>query len=144
MKKKLNIFLAVVCAMTMLFGSTLCFAAENNAEMDNVITDENSNNGRAARSMKGSEPKTINVGNTGVVAHIRLDYEYDSGYTGWFTGAYLTGTFVPQGRTVEYKGLSTSGTGNGSYITVTVHYLINTIPYNVSATFYVNEWGEVS
>ncbi len=48
MKKKFNLFFAVVLAMTMLFGSTLCFAAEG----DNVIS--NVNETRDARAYTGS------------------------------------------------------------------------------------------
>lgn len=36
MKKKFNLFLAMVLAMTMLFGSTLCFAAEGDNVSVNV------------------------------------------------------------------------------------------------------------
>lgn len=32
MSKKLKLFMSLVLAMTMMFGSTLCFAAENDAE----------------------------------------------------------------------------------------------------------------
>lgn len=138
MKKKFNIFLAVVCAMTMLFGSTLCFAAEN------VPSVESSENGRAARSMSGSEQKTISVGNTGVVAIVRLSFAYDSGYTGWFTGADRVSEIVPGNLRVQYISTSTSPVGNNSYITVTVTYVINDIWYDASATFYVDEWGTVS
>ena len=43
-----------------------------------------------------------------------------------------------------FQGFSMSPTGNSSYITITVSYIINDLPYTVSETFYVDEWGEVS
>ncbi len=138
MKKKINIFLAVVCAMTMMFGSTLCFAAEN------VPSVESSENSRAVGAMSGSEQKTIAIGDTGVVAVINLNYSYNSGYTGWFTGAYVIKTWVPDGVEAKLQSTSTSSVGNNSYITVTVTYTINNIWYDASATYYVDEWGTVS
>lgn len=138
MKKKINIFLAVVCAMTMMFGSTLCFAAEN------VPSVESSENSRAVGAMSGSEEKTIAIGDTGVIATVTLNFKYNSGYTGWFTGANITSTFIPSGLSVQSKGISTSPVGNNSYITVTVTYIINGIWYDASATYYVDEWGTVS
>jgi hypothetical protein len=143
-KKKINLFIAMILSVTMLFGSTVCFAAENDAEVDNTLSVQSNESVRAARSMTDSKPVTINVGATGVIAYVNLNYAWDEGYTGWFTGASLTGTYVPVGTSLVLRDFTTSDVGNSSYITVTVTYIINGAQYNASATFYVDEWGEVS
>lgn len=106
---------------------------------------ESEYNGRAtARSMSDYAQKTVNIGNTGVVAYIKLTYSWDEGYTGWFTGASIEGTYVPVGTSLVLKDFSTSDVGNSSYITVTLKYRVNLVDYDISQRYYVNEWGEVS
>lgn len=51
---------------------------------------------------------------------------------------------MPVGTSLVLRDFTTSDVGNSSYITVTVTYIINGAQYNASATFYVDEWGEVS
>ena len=50
MKKKINLFIAMILSVTMLFGSTVCFAAENDAEVDNTLSVQSNESVRAARS----------------------------------------------------------------------------------------------
>ena len=38
MKKKINLFIAMILSVTMLFGSTVCFAAENDVDVDNTLS----------------------------------------------------------------------------------------------------------
>ena len=49
MKKKINLFIAMILSVTMLFGSTVCFAAENDAEVDNTLSVQSNESVRAAR-----------------------------------------------------------------------------------------------
>ena len=144
MKKKINLFIAMILSVTMLFGSTVCFAAENDAEVDNTLSVQSNESVRVAGSMTNSKIVAINVGDTGVIAYVNLNYAWDEGYTGWFTGANLNGVYTPNGISVEFKGLGTSETGNSSYITVTATVELNgDFMYTVSGTFYVDECGEV-
>ena len=144
MKKKINLFIAMILSVTMLFGSTVCFAAENDMDVDNTLSVQSNESVRVARSMTNSKIVAINVGDTGVIAYVNLNYAWDEGYTGWFTGANLNGVYTPNGISVEFKGLGTSETGNSSYITVTATVELNgDFMYTVSGTFYVDEWGEV-
>lgn len=142
MKKKINLFIAMILSVTMLFGSTVCFAAENDAEVDNTLSVQSNESVRAARSMAGNKIVAISVGDTGAIAYVKLSFAYDSGYTGWFTGASPDRLQVPSGIGV-FDRVSTSPVGNSSYITVTAHVLVNNVWYDVSGTFYVDEWGEV-
>ena len=144
MKKKINLFIAMILSVTMLFGSTVCFAAENDVDVDNTLSVQSNESVRVAGSMTNSKIVSINVGDTGVIAYVNLNYAWDEGYTGWFTGANLNGVYTPNGISVEFKGLGTSETGNSSYITVTATVELNgDFMYTVSGTFYVDECGEV-
>ncbi len=144
MKKKINLFIAMILSVTMLFGSTVCFAAENDVDVDNTLSVQSNESVRAARSMTGKKTVAMGVRDTGVIVYVDLYFAYDSGYTGWFTGANLNGVYTPNGISVEFKGLGTSETGNSSYITVTATVELNgDFMYTVSGTFYVDEWGEV-
>ncbi len=143
MKKKINLFIAMILSVTMLFGSTVCFAAENEVDVDNTLSVQSNESVRVARSMTNSKIVAINVGDTGVIAYVNLNYAWDEGYTGWFTDASFVITQCSAGTRWIYQGFSKSPTGNSSYITVTVSYIINDMPYSVSETFYVDEWGEL-
>ena len=143
MKKKINLFIAMILSVTMLFGSTVCFAAENDAEVDNTLSVQSNESVRAARSMTGKKTVAMGVRDTGVIVYVDLYFAYDSGYTGWFTDASFVITQCSAGTRWIYQGFSKSLTGNSSYITVMVSYIINDMPYSVSETFYVDEWGEL-
>lgn len=142
MKRKFNIFAVLLLTMTLIFGSTLCYAAEGE-ETDGAAAAEES--GYAARSVNtqtDSVPKSVYLGSTGAWIDIRLEYAWDEGYTGWFTGASHTLTCVPSDVNLILWSVSFSGTGS-SYVTVTVDYSANNIREEVTKVFYVDGYGDV-
>ena len=129
MRKKLNIIAAAVLILTLMFGSTLCYAAEGTAKL--------AEESRAiARSQSESGVFAFSDDNTTI--YVRLYWEWNEGYTGWFRSA----AFVNMTSGVM-TGFSFSDTGNSSYITVSVSYEYGGKLWTASQQFYVDEYGSV-
>ena len=73
-----------------------------------------------------------------------MHYAWEEGYTSWFTGAELTEADVPDGHTVIIYGLTYNTDGNSSNITVTIDMEYEKLRFNVSKSFYVDEYGNLS
>ena len=143
MKKKLNLFAAIILTMTLIFGSTLCYAAEGE-ETENIEAVERHNAvARSINTQTSETTKTVNLGSTGIIAYVTLNYSWDEGYTGWFNSASIVGTYVPSGTQFTLMDFAHSATGNSSYITVTIKYICNGVYDVASRQFYVDEYGEL-
>ena len=118
MRKKLKIFMELILAMTLIFGSTLCYASDGDV--------------------------VEAISNTDIVVYFDLHYAWEEGYTSWFTGAELTEADVPDGHTVIIYGLTHNADGNSSNITVTIDMEYEKLRFNVSKSFYVDEYGNLS
>ena len=82
-RKKLNFFVAMIMVMTLMFGSTMCLAAEKND------VSENRNEIIQARTQSMSGVYKFTDNNTGIDIYVRLYWAWDEGYTGYFRDAEL-------------------------------------------------------
>ncbi|MGN1187410.1 MAG: hypothetical protein ACI4R6_02855 [Lachnospiraceae bacterium] len=131
MRKKLNIFVAVVLAMTLMFGSTLCYAAEAAVEP--------TEGSRAIARTQSHEVSRDISGDNGASFKIMLSYQWDEGYAGWFTDVALVE--IQNAQLLSF----THTEENRSCVTVRIEYKDNTgTERQVSATYSVDEYGDVS
>lgn len=131
-RKKLNFFVAMIMVMTLMFGSTMCLAAEKND------VSENRNESIQARTQSMSGVYKFTDNNTGIDIYVRLYWAWDEGYTGYFRDAELVNL-----TSGELAGFSFSKTGNSSYITVNVSYRYGGKLHSASQQYYVDEYGSV-
>lgn len=133
MKKKFNLFLAMVLAMTMLFGSTLCFAAEADNEPE-VEEEEISTRERYLREenfeIKGSD---------GSYFKIHVNYGWDEGISGFVTSAYI----VNWGNTNGMTASNCVKENNFAVVKITYKDLANN-EKKISFHFRVDEYGSTS
>ena len=115
MRKKLKIFMELILAMTLIFGSTLCYASDGD-----VVEANDYNTFGVTRSQQETKHIGLRISNTDIVVYFDLHYAWEEGYTSWFTGAELTEADVPDGHTVIIYGLTYNTDGNSSNITVTI------------------------
>ena len=115
MRKKLKIFMELILAMTLIFGSTLCYASDGD-----VVEANDYNTFGVTRSQQETKHIGLRISNTDIVVYFDLHYAWEEGYTSWFTGAELTEADVPDGHTVIIYGLTHNADGNSSNITVTI------------------------
>ncbi len=118
--------------MTLMFGSTMCLAAEKND------VSENRNESIQARTQSMSGVYKFTDNNTGIDIYVRLYWAWDEGYTGYFRDAELVNL-----TSGELAGFSFSKTGNSSYITVNVSYKYGGKLHSASQQYYVDEYGSV-
>ena len=118
--------------MTLMFGSTMCLAAEKND------VSENRNEIIQARTQSMSGVYKFTDNNTGIDIYVRLYWAWDEGYTGYFRDAELVNL-----TSGELAGFSFSKTGNSSYITVNVSYKYGGKLHSASQQYYVDEYGSV-
>lgn len=136
--KNLKIFMELILAMTLIFGNTLCYAS------DGEVVEVNDNNAFGlARSQQETKHIGLRISNTDIVVYFDLHYAWEEGYTSWFTGAELKAD-VPDGHTVIIYGLTHNADGNSSNITVTIDMEYEKLRFNVSKSFYVDEYGNLS
>lgn len=128
-RKKFSMLVAMVMAVTLMFGSTVCFAAEKDEDVVETLE---------ARTQYSTGNFSFTDGSTGITIYIRLYWAWDEGYTGWFRDAELVN--LPSG---ELTGFSFSKTGNSSYITVNVSYKYGGKIHTASQQYYVDEYGSV-
>ena len=115
MRKKLKIFMELILAMTLIFGSTLCYGSDGD-----VVEANDYNTFGVTRSQQETKHIGLRISNTDIVVYFDLHYAWEEGYTSWFTGAELTEADVPDGHTVIIYGLTHNADGNSSNITVTI------------------------
>ena len=96
------------------------------------------------RSQQETKHIGLRISNTDIVVYFDLHYAWEEGYTSWFTGAELTEADVPDGHTVIIYGLTHNADGNSSNITVTIDMEYEKLRFNVSKSFYVDEYGNLS
>lgn len=142
MKKKISLFAALLLTMTLALGGTLCYGAEVQVP-ENTAAEESQNTERSINTQSGS--KYIAAGtDEGVAYGFYIYYEWNEGYTGWFTGAELKQFVVLKGsETVIMYSFTHNADGNSSYMTVTIDYKYGGAARLLSVTFYVDEYGEV-
>ena len=105
----------LILAMTLIFGSTLCYASDGD-----VVEANDYNTFGVTRSQQETKHIGLRISNTDIVVYFDLHYAWEEGYTSWFTGAELTEADVPDGHTVIIYGLTHNADGNSSNITVTI------------------------
>ena len=113
-RKKLNFFVAMIMVMTLMFGSTMCLAAEKND------VSENRNESIQARTQSMSGVYKFTDNNTGIDIYVRLYWAWDEGYTGYFRDAELVNL-----TSGELAGFSFSKTGIVAILLLM--YLINMV-----------------
>ena len=151
-RKKLNFFVAMIMVMTLMFGSTMCLAAEKN----DVSENRNEIIQARTQSMSGVYKFTENekmelknkfhvidddripIDKSSKDIYVRLYWAWDEGYTGYFRDAELVNL-----TSGELAGFSFSKTGNSSYITVNVSYKYGGKLHSASQQYYVDEYGSV-
>lgn len=139
MRKKLKIFMELILAMTLIFGSTLCYGSDGD-----VVEANDYNTFGVTRSQQETKHIGLRISNTDIVVYFDLHYAWEEGYTSWFTGAELTEADVLDGHTVIIYGLTHNADGNSSNITVTIDMEYEKLRFNVSKSFYVDEYGNLS
>lgn len=142
MKRKFNIFAVLLLATTLIFGSTLCYAGEGEETDGAAAMEESRNVTRTINEQTDFVTRNVKLGSTGASIDVCLEYAWDEGLSGWFTGARHTMTHVPSDVSLIIWSLNFSGTG-GSYITVMVDYTANGSRASASEQFYVDEYGNV-
>lgn len=142
MKRKFNIFAVLLLAMTLIFGSMLCYAAEGEEADCAAAVEESRKVTRTINEQTASITRNVRLGSTGASIDVCLEYAWDEGLSGWFTGARHTMTHVPSDVSLIIWSLNFSGIG-GSYISVTVDYTANGSRASASEQFYVDEYGDV-
>ena len=105
----------LILAMTLIFGSTLCYGSDGD-----VVEANDYNTFGVTRSQQETKHIGLRISNTDIVVYFDLHYAWEEGYTSWFTGAELTEADVPDGHTVIIYGLTHNADGNSSNITVTI------------------------
>ena len=105
----------LILAMTLIFGSTLCYASDGD-----VVEANDYNTFGVTRSQQETKHIGLRISNTDIVVYFDFHYAWEEGYTSWFTGAELTEADVPDGHTVIIYGLTHNADGNSSNITVTI------------------------
>ena len=144
--KKIKFFVVLMCVISLMFGTTLCYAEEAESE---AVTEES-----VERSVTGTSVVrkiTIPFYDTGIQLFLEFDILLDEGYTACFQNARLAGVSVPENFphkvTILISGHNADG--NSSYVTVSFWHLFGTEKDPVEegysqAVFYVDEYGNIS
>ena len=105
MRKKVKLLMALFLSLTMMFGSTLCYAAETGNGSNEVYADEQSDGDIAlAFYQSGTSGYDAVFSEANIKVSYVLQYEWDEGYAGWFTGAVCGNHSVIAGPGMAYAG----------------------------------------
>ena len=141
-RRKLNILMALVMAMTLMFGSTVCFAAETDdvaeaVEQERAVARMQS--GTVRKSGSYSFPEDVLISYT-----VNIQAEWDEGYYSTITDGSADAqiSYKPEGTSYTTRMYSEEISGNR--ITYKLYLFKNHIICNsVLLTFYVDEYGRV-
>ena len=133
MKKKISVLAVFFLAMTFLFGSTLCFAAETEPKsMDGQ-------NIMVARAQNGSGTLSFKDTNTSIWFLVDFEWTWEEGNSSRFTRADYN-SYAGINEQVVVTGFSANGL-NTSNCTITIVYKFRGTTHTTSCTFHVDEYG---
>ena len=139
-RKKLNILMALVMAMTLMFGSTVCFAAETDDVAEAVEQERavaRSQSGTVTKSGWYSFPEDVLISYT-----VSIQAEWDEGYSSTIKGGSAAAEISQMPEGTSYTTGMYKQKISGNRITYKLYLFKNHIQCNnVDLTFYVDEYG---
>ena len=141
-RRKINILMSLVMAMTLMFGSTVCFAAETDdvaetGEQERAVARMQS--GTVTKSGSYSFPEDVLISYT-----VSIQAEWDEGYSCTIKGGSADPRISQMPEGTSYTTRMYSEEISGNRITYKLYLFKNHIICNsVLLTFYVDEYGRV-